>query len=156
MEEKAKGMSVWLRVVLVISLALNLLVAGAVVGSVAKWGGKHGGPHARFEQMGGPLTRALAPKDKIMILREIRKVLRDSDGGREEKRAHFRALLNDLRADSFDREAVAGHLARQRRFIDDRMALGQRVLLDRLAGMSAAERAEFANRLEENLRRDGG
>lgn len=91
-----------------------------------------------------------------MILREMRKRLGEVEGGREEKIAHFRALLSDLRADSFDREAVAKHLARQRNFINDRMALGQGVLLDRLARMSATERAEFANRLEESLRRDGG
>lgn len=145
------GMRPWLRVVFGLSLALNLMVVGVVVGSALKWGGKDRGHGARVEQMGGPLTRALSHRDRREIGREMRKEFGKDRGAQSERRAALEALVADLRAERFDREAVAGHLARQRAILNDRMAFGQGLMLARIEQMSAEDRAAFADRLEQGL-----
>ncbi|WP_371226403.1 periplasmic heavy metal sensor [Roseovarius sp. 2305UL8-3] len=152
-QKTSAGMRPWLRVVFGLSLALNLLVVGAVVGSVIKWGGKERGPGARIEQMGGPLTRALSKRDRHEIGREMRRAFDKTPDGQNERRAALEALVADLRVDRFDREVVAGHLARQRAFLNDRMAFGQGLMLERIEKMSVEERAAFADRLEKRLDR---
>lgn len=150
---KPGGMRLWLRVVFVISLALNLLIIGVVVGSVAKWGGPHHFSGARADHMGGPLTRALSDRDRHRIGREMRRAFARNPEWRDEKRAVFEALLADLAADPFDREKIAGHFARQKELTGARIELGQALLLDRLQEMSAAERAAFVERLKDRADR---
>lgn len=142
------------RVVLVISLALNLLVAGAAVGLYAKHGGKSGGALSRYERIGSPLARALSETDRREIRDQMRQTLRGTAEDRAAKRAHYEALIRDLRAGSFDRDAMAVHLARQRDMLVARMAHGQDLLLERIARMSAEERVALADRIERILDRE--
>ncbi len=151
-QKTSPRMRPWLRVVFGLSLALNLMVVGVVVGSQLKWGGvKERGSGARLEQMGGPLTRALSHSDRHEIGREMRRAFGKAQNGQSEKRAALEALVTDLRADRFDREVIAGHLARQRAFLNERMAFGQGLLLERIEKMSVKERAAFADRLQNRL-----
>jgi len=145
------GLRPWLRVVFGLSLALNLLVVGVVVGSALKWGGKEHGPGARMEQMGGPLTRALSHRDRREIGHEMRQEFGKARGAQAERRAALEAMVADLRAERFDREAIAGHFARQRAVLNERMAFGQGLMLERIEQMSAEDRAAFADRLEQGL-----
>lgn len=150
---KPAAMKTWLRVVFGLSLALNLMVVGIVAGSHLKWGGKDRGPMGRLEQMGGPLTRALSHRDRHEIARDMRQNSHGSPEAKAQRRAAFVALIADLRTDPFDREAVAGHMARQRSAMGERMAYGQGLLLERLEKMSAEERTDFADRLQQGLDR---
>lgn len=145
----------WMRWVLVISLALNLLVVGMVGGWMLKVG-KHGHYHpSRLDQVGGPLTRALSKEDRRHIGQAMRRAYRDRGEDRATHRAAMQALIAELRKDTFDRPAVETQLSAQRAVLTDRVALGQTLLTDRLEQMSAAERATFADRLEHNLTRRG-
>lgn len=142
----------WTRVLLVASLALNLLVLGAVGGAL--W---HGGPHhedraRRHGHTGGPLTRALSDEDRHAILKQMRAARDQGTEGRANLDAAMKALVADLRAQPFDRDAAARHLAQQRAFFSDRIARGQNLLLDRLAEMTQAERAAYADRLQAALK----
>ncbi|WP_232796536.1 periplasmic heavy metal sensor [Roseovarius salinarum] len=140
-------MKLWLRLVLAGSLALNLLVVGAVAGAVIThkpWRGHHA---PRLDGVGGPLTRALAPQDRRAIARGMRRAYHDGRPARAEIRAAFEALIADLEAGPFDADAVAAHLERQRSVLAERLAVGQELLLDRLNEMSEAERAAYAGRL---------
>lgn len=148
---KSPGMKPWLRVVLMVSLALNLLVAGLIVGRIAMHGPHHGPHKSRLDEIGGPITQALTQEDRREIGRKMRQTIRADGGGRAERHEVFEALIAQLRTEPFDREAVAGHFARQRTFLNERLTLGQGFLLEQLEGMGAAERAAFADRLEEKL-----
>jgi hypothetical protein len=150
-ETDARQMKPWLKVVFVLSLALNLLVAGAVVTSLVKRGG-HGGPHDRISHMGGPLSRALSLEERREIGVQMRQALRDGGAGRGQYRAHLVQMLEDLRAEPFDRQAIEAHMHWQLGFVTNRMEMGQGLLLDRLDRMSAEERNAFADRFEAELK----
>jgi len=137
------------RGVLVVSLALNLLVAGMAAGWWLRHGDAHHGAHpSRLDMAGGPLTRALSAADRREIAREMRAVWRAQGGGRDAMRESMQALLSDLRAQPFDPARVAARLAEQRAAFAARFELGQQVFVAHLGAMSAAERLAFTDRLE--------
>lgn len=148
----------WLKPLLFVSLALNLMVAGIAVG----WGLSDGGrdrdrkfPEARELRgtIGEPFFRAL-PEDKRRDL--VRDVLGDRDRFRENRealRARVQAFLAALRADPFDPDAVAALLEDQRDVALGRQKLGEELLLKQLSAMSPDERAVYADRMETILSR---
>lgn len=139
------------RILLVASLALNLVVLGIVAGTMFSGGSKNTGQ--RFDLTVGPITRAMAPEQR----EALRDALRDSGaferGERNGMRADMNALLSSLRADEFDEDSFRDILTRQR----DRLRGAQEKVLDAVAQnvseLSAADRAAFADRLEEQMRR---
>jgi len=146
-ERKTGG---WVRLLLVVSLGLNLAVAGALAGVMLSGGAgwhDHGPP--RLAAMGGPLSRALSEEDRRAIGRALRAAYRDNGSTRARHRAEMAALAEELRAVPFDRAAVEARLARMRGMLQERLAIGQGLLLDRVAQMSDDARAEFAARLLE-------
>ncbi len=146
------GMRPWLRVLLGVSLALNLLVMGLIGGGMimrGKWQEHH---RAQIEMMGGPMTRALDRADR----RAMRRGMYDSFGNgqamQEEMRAGMQSLIADLQAVPFDADAVAGYMAAHRTNLNARLEQGQALLLERLSMMSNEERAAYAGRLQNAMR----
>ena len=139
----------WMRVVLVVSLALNLLVAGATVGMVLRGGP----PPVAVRDLGfGPFTAALLPEDRAALRRDW---LARSDGagdGRRAMRADMHALLGVLRAEPFDPEALHVILERGAERTSGRLELGLSLIEGRVKALSTAERLAFADRLERELR----
>lgn len=72
--------------------------------------------------------------------------------GREALRARVASFLDALRAETFDRAEAERLLGEQRRAAISRQTFGEELLLDRLEAMSTAERAAYADALEERLR----
>lgn len=141
----------WMRILLVVSLAFNLLILGLVLGAVLR-----GGPHDRriARDMGGaPFVMALAPADRAALIGEFHAEPGSLREDRRLLRERFHALLAALRAERFDRKAVQDLLAAQRGAAADRQAVGERLLLDRLEAMAPEARAAYADRLEHSLRR---
>lgn len=142
----------WMRILLVVSLAVNL----AVVGVLAGWALRHTGDHrhhpSRLDMAGGPLTRALSDADRREIGQRMRQVWRETRAGRPDMGTGFDALVSDLRAVPFDPAQVARRLQQHREGFATRFAMGQEVLLDHLAAMSDADRAAYADRLEARIR----
>lgn len=147
------GIPVWLRIVLVVSLALNLLIAGLIVG--ATLGDRRDGRDRSVRDLSGtPFFMALEPQERRALARAARS--QSEDSLRESRRAlreRFEALLNALRAESFDRGAVEALLAEQRAAASRRADLGEQVLLDHLQGLGVEERRAYADRLDASLRR---
>lgn len=139
----------WVKVVLFLSLALNLAVVGAV-GAMGMRHGKsmHGGAY------GGPLTRALDAEDRRAIGQGLRAQFprRDARAARDWA-AQNDALLTALRAVPFDPAPVARLLDERQDRIGARLDLGQRLLLERLTAMPDARRAAYADRLAEKFAR---
>lgn len=143
----------WLRWALFVSVAVNLLVAGSVAGLMLTHGHRDD-RHARGGDRGAGFARyvrALGPEDRA-LLREAYRTGRTGDEGGSRRAAH-RAdqadLLTALRADPFDSGAVGAVFERQIARMSVGMARGQALLLDRIAAMPPAQRAAFADRLEQ-------
>ena len=153
MTDDAKGRTRgWVKILLVVSLGLNLLVAGALAGAVfsdGRW--FHRGP-PRLETVGGPLTRALSEEDRKAIGMKIRQSYKDGSFSRDRHREEFDGLIADLKAVPFDPAAVEARLARIQGMFRERLSLGQSLLIERLTEMDDAARAAYADRLVE--RRD--
>ena len=154
MAENTTSSGKWQKRVLVASLALNLLVIGAVAGLAISGGTK--GPPSRFDLTAGPITRAMEGDRRD----RVRDALRDSDAFRPATRAQMRAdmevLLETLRAETFDADGFRDALSRQR----SRLRAGQEAALNavtvEIADMSLQERSAFADRLERYLRDRSG
>ena len=146
------ALSAPLRWVLVVSLALNLLVAGLVVGAALR----DDGPRRHMEIGPGPLAKALSEADRRAILAELRERPGVGPPGREERRQAMAEVLAALRTEPFDRERAEAALASQA----ERLATVERAIQDamiaRVASMSPEERAAFADRLETELERGPG
>lgn len=151
-----RGPRLWLRVIVFVSLAMNLLILGAVVGMLVlgpRFGDR---PHPpRVDRAGGPLTAALNREDKREIGRKLRRLYRDGRPNREAVRAEYREVIAALRADPFDATRVEASLKRQLNAVTERQALGHEVLLDHLGAMSVEARRAYAHRLEEGLENEG-
>lgn len=139
----------WIRIVLILSLGLNLAVVGAV-GAMALRHGKpmHDGGY------GGPLTRALESEDRRAIGKSLRARFPRNDAAKlQEQAAQEAALLAALRAVPFDPAPVARLMGERQQRVSERVELGQAMLLERLTAMSEARRAAYADRLAEKFAR---
>ena len=136
------------RYLLVASLALNLAVVGVVVGSAFD---RHG--HGRGPHMAGPMAPLIMslPEDaREGLIDELRSLPRPD---RDMRRRSFDALLTAIRAEPFRPEAVTAALREQRDLGEARLSSLETVLADQLAGLSAEERADYADRLRTSVRR---
>ncbi len=142
----------WMRLLLVLSLAVNLLVIGLALGVAL---GRTGGETARpgRDAVSGFYLRALEPEQRADFIGQLRREGRGLRLDRATIRTELRATLELLRADSFDAEAFADRLSGQRARLAARADLGDRVFIGVLAGMSVEERRAYAERIEQSLRR---
>lgn len=146
----------WVMPVLFVSLALNLLVAGMFIGhAVSPNSPRFGDPMEGSARgvIGEPFIRALPEKDRRALFNDIfsdRDRIRES---RDSLRARFDAFLAALRADPYDPDEVARLLLDQRQAAVRRQEIGEVLLLKRLEAMTADERSDYADRLEEALKR---
>jgi uncharacterized membrane protein len=150
---KKNGMP-WGRIVLFASLALNLLVAGLVGGAILRH--DRYGDGAPLRDLGyGPFGAALSMSDRHVLTRELVGRAGDLRVNRDDIRRQFAEMLAALRAKPFDPGALQALVGQQRSKLEERQAIGQQLLLERIEAMSDDERAAFADRLERNLRRAG-
>lgn len=144
----SRGSSRLMRIVLVLSLALNLAVVGIVAGVAVS--GRLGGPAPRSVDFGlGPVSQALDPAERRAIRQALRRegALRNLD-----LRARAEAMIAALRADPFDRAALELLLDEQAARIGQLQGAAQEAFLDQIAAMTPERRAAFAERLMEAFR----
>lgn len=151
MQQQAKPRRVW-RIVLVMSLAVNLLMVGLIGGAFLRSGGS---PPGAFDVRLGAFAAALSPKDR----REIGDQLRRGDGklgqSRADRRKAFEDLILVLESQPFDPEALLRIFQSQqeRQFELQGKALAAFVV--RVSEMTLEERTAFAGRLRESSERRG-
>ena len=152
-DETAKTPRRWGRILLIGSLAFNLLIVGVIAGTLLS------GPRDRdrnplLRDLGfGPFVHALPRSSKRELTEALKREAGSLRDNRAELRRHFEAFLGALRADPYDPEQVAQLIANQRSRIGERQVIGQRLLLDHIATMSPQERVEYADALDSALRR---
>ena len=140
------------KIALALSVALNLAVAGLAVGAWLGGGGHRDMPR---DMSFGPFSEALDSSDRRAIRRALLERMGEFRASRAEARAEFATLLDSLRADPFDPEAMKTALAAIEARNAQRLELGRSLIERRLIEMSDADRRAFADRLEKGLRRGG-
>ncbi len=145
----------WMKIALVVSLAANLLVVGAVAGLVLRLGpgGHGGGPR---DMASAIYLHALPPAERQRILGEFRRRAPPAEERRAAFRAELGATITLIRAEPFEPAALARRIAAQRSLFAERADLGDRLFVERLAAASPAERQAYADRLEAFLARAPG
>ncbi len=151
-EFKPPKTRLWVRVLLGVSLALNLLVLGLIGGAMLRFGGPDG-MRTPPRSVGAAMFRELPRAD--------RRALRTGAGETHDQRhvrlkADAKALGAALRATPFDAAAMATLLEGHAKTRADFHISLQRAWLDRIATMSDAERYAYADRLERALNRPKG
>ena len=141
----------WMRILLAVSLALNLLIVGVVVGAVVRFGG--GPPPRAGVDFALPYVRALEPGDRRAIFREVRRGGAAFD--RDAKRARYAAVVAALRAEPLDRDALAALVSAQADAAKQMQGAAQEAWLNLVSDMDAAERAEYAERVAAFAERRG-
>jgi len=145
----------WLRILLVLSLALNLAVASLLVGfwlrgPVPPSGGTLGLDGFRS------VFRAMAPEDQTALRQDLRTRRPEMRSARRELgriRAEIHALLG---SDAYSGQALAALLARQAEITGTLSATAQSALVTRIDAMPPERRKRFAARLEEHAKRPSG
>ncbi|MEX0320218.1 MULTISPECIES: periplasmic heavy metal sensor [unclassified Ruegeria] len=136
----------WPRILLGVSLALNLLVIGLVAGTVLRFRGDGRHPPA----FGPALYRALPDADRKALHGELRG---RHDGGSKSRGEDFRALAEALRAVPFEPGAVEAVIEAQAQARAEVHKSLNQAWLARVSDMSDTERADYADRLEEVVRK---
>lgn len=146
----------WLMPVLFVSLFFNVLVAGMFAGhALAPDGRRDHVPDERSARgvIGEPFVHALPARDRRALFRDIMQDSARIRESRESLRQRFEAFLAALRADPYDADKVARLLLDQRAAAVDRQEIGEALLMKRLSEMNPDERAAYADRLEDSLKR---
>ena len=145
-----------MKIALIASLAVNVLVIGAVIGAMSHWSGpsgKRAGERSGLDGAIGIYGHALEQEDR----RDIRKTMFADHGERRDMRAQLTALVKQavqvLEQSPFDKAAFQDILQQQQGQIKDRSDAFQGALVDHIATMSDEQRVVYANRLVKILER---
>ena len=138
----------WMPVLLVISLAVNLLVVGIVLGTALRF---KGGDRARIPPGFGPALYHALPRDDRKALRGQLSDLRSK--GSDRRGQDFNALSAALRTVPFDPTQVALLLEQQAQVTVELQEALHQEWLAHVTAMSDDDRLIYADRLEEVVKR---
>lgn len=141
-----------MRVLLIGSLALNLLIVGIVAGAVISHRGE-GPPGPVAERFGAPHIKALSYEDKRAVGRGIRTAYRKANVDHRADHKSYQQALMLLRSDPLDEAALTDLVIRLDRAGEARRQLARDVFLAQILAMSPDERKAYADRLEDVLER---
>ncbi|WP_417679094.1 periplasmic heavy metal sensor [Pseudodonghicola sp.] len=146
---KPPRMRPWLRLLLGVSLALNLAVAGLAVGAAIRFGDRPDRVRPPMP-LGALMFRELPREDRKMLRDRDRETREGRDARRRAEAAELDAALRAVPFDPTPLEAfIARDAARQADFADAM----RNAWLTRVKAMTEAERAQYADRLQEALQR---
>lgn len=137
-----------------VSLALNLLIIGAVGGAILRPGGPvRGGDIDRSEMrgFGAPYVRELPRATQRKLFRALRQ--QGQWPSRADRRAAYEEMIEALRAQPFDPSRPEKLLNAQAETVAVAQRTIQAAWLRHLTEMSNTQRAAYADRLEQRLRR---
>lgn len=151
---------VWAKALLAVSLALNLMVVGVVVGARFDGDQRKGPPgrmprdaRAAFDPALGPFSRALPDPYRQRALDDLRAQAGDFRDNRAELAGQVTSMLDILKAEPFDPEALRSVMAAQTEVFERRGKIGRDVVLEQIGSMTPEERLQLADRMEEGFRR---
>ncbi|MEM9578292.1 MAG: periplasmic heavy metal sensor [Pseudomonadota bacterium] len=145
----------WMKILLGVSLAVNLAIAGVVVGVLLR----PDGPGERFSRspglgaFGAPYMMALTKEDRRAVLGALRNSSKGEVPSRRARREIFDRVLTTLRATPFDASALENVISNQAAVSVTVQRRTQEAWLDVVARMDDAERARYADAVEVYLKR---
>jgi uncharacterized membrane protein len=155
-----------MRIVLILSLAVNLAVVGLVAGAALRGGpgGVSGAERARAMQARdfgfGPYVAALEHDQRREIGRAFIGKAGRPDKAQAGAQAKFEAILDALNSDPFDADLFQTEVLAQLNGLAELQKIGASVIVDHVAAMTPEARAAYAERLDQALkrppRREGG
>lgn len=156
--ETGKSGGRWLRVALIVSLAVNLALLGAIGTRWAAyhrhWGGHgHWSSGDRLPVGLGLYGRALDEADRRSLASALAARRDALTGHRAEVRQQMHGFTAALRAERFDPQAALAALAAQRAAMGAYIGAAQAMLIEHAARMDAETRSRFADRIEQELAR---
>lgn len=140
-----------LRWALVISLGLNLAVAGVLAGAMLRHQGM--GPRGDLvrDLHFGRFTDAMEPGQRAALRAEFIARAPEMRQARRQMRLEMAEVLAALRAEPFAPARFAALMDKHGQRMASRMALGQTLMSEFVAGLDPAARADFAARLEQRI-----
>jgi uncharacterized membrane protein len=146
----------WLKIGLVLSLSINLAVAGMVAGVAMRRGSfmSSGAPDdigAAAEFTYRNAVGALPAADRRALREGFSQRLPGREGHHHPDRMIGQQVLDALRADEFDAGVFRAALNGPRELAVARYSGAQDLLLERIDAMTLAERQAYADRLEVSL-----
>lgn len=144
----------WWRVVLVVSLALNLLIAGLVVGVAMRFRDAPPPRELAERDVGyGAFIAAFEGDDRRALGRAYRSEMPDRDELRLRYRTQIDEVLTALRSEPFDAARFQSALHQRQEELEHMQERGQVLLIGQLSGMDQAARLRYADKLEHILTR---
>lgn len=143
-----------MRLALGLSLALNVMILGALGG--AMW--RHGGPGPRgdgdlpgLRSYASPYVQALPPEARRDLHEKMRASSKAHHLDRSARRALYEEMLSALRADPFEPDGAAAVLAAQGEAAAGVQSVAHGAWLAEVSAMDAAARKAYADKLQERL-----
>ena len=140
-----KQRNLW-KILFGISLAINLLIIGALGGALSRAGK---GPMIQHRASGLLYIRALNFEDK-KVLRK--KLFRNKDSRkiiRAKEHSSYSSAVKILKKDPFDRKAFEDLLDEQTRYSKSKPSSARAALVAQIANMTKEERLVYSQRLED-------
>lgn len=156
--ETGKSGGRWLRVALIVSLAINLALLGAIG---TRWASYHRFGHGHGHWSSGerlPVSlglygRALDESDRRDLAADLAARHDALTGHRAAMRQRMQDFTTALRTENFEPQAALDALAAQRSAMGAYIGAAQAMLVEHVAQMDAAARRRFADRIEQELAR---
>ena len=140
-----KPRNLW-KILFSISLALNLLIVGAIGGAILRVGK---GPMAKHHASGFLYMRALNFEDKKSLRKEL---FRNKDSRkiiRAKEYSSYSSAIKILKKDPFDRKAFEDLLDEQTNHSKSRQSSAREALVTQITRMTKEERLIYSERLED-------
>ncbi len=141
-----KGTPRWVKIALIVSVAVNLGIAGVIGGAALR------APEIRHNKVEAPegvamLARAMPPAHQRELREELRNRRGDLRPDREELRSLRDRFIVALRAEPFDIDAVNAVFADQRAMLSKLTAAGHESVIEQIEKMSQKDRERYIQRL---------
>lgn len=145
----------WVKLLLGVSLALNLAVVGVAVGFAVRSKDGPGGPGAVFS--GLPYVITLPREDKKAIRDRMRAKARSGElPSFRDRRGGYREMVRLLQTEPWDADRARAVLVRQSDQSNAVQTAAQAAWLEQVAQFSVEERKAYAARLQEFVERGRG
>ncbi|RYH11630.1 periplasmic heavy metal sensor [Tropicimonas sp. IMCC6043] len=145
-----------LRILLFLSLALNLAVIGIVGGAYLNVSRGDDHPWIIARELGlGPFVLAMDSNDRRALDRQARSHRGELREDRDAWRRLYIASLEAIRSEPFDADRFRAVMEAQADLAARSRQVGVEIMTSQLEGMNAAERAAFADRLANRSERWG-
>lgn len=143
-----KPRNLW-KILFGISLALNLLIVGALGGAMLRVGK---GPVVKHRVSGNLYMRALNFEDKKALRKELFKNKDSRKVIRAKEHSSYSSAVKILRKYPFDRKAFEDLLDQQTKYSKSRPSSARVVLITQIENMTKEERLIYSKRLEDLIR----